>query len=56
MQDVILPSKGQFLREDAIRGGMDLLFFAHTRHLKHADEALAAVGLGSGPIDVRGAI
>ncbi len=46
MQDVILPSKGQFLREDAIRGGMDLLFFAHTRHLKHADEALAAVKLG----------
>jgi DNA-binding MarR family transcriptional regulator len=46
MHDVILPSRSQFLREDAIRGGMDLLFFANTRHLKHADETLAAVGLG----------
>ena len=25
---------------------MDLLFFANTRHLKHADETLASLGLG----------
>jgi DNA-binding MarR family transcriptional regulator len=46
MHDVILPSRSQFLRDDAIRGGMDLLFFVNTRHLKHADDTLAAVGLG----------
>lgn len=46
MTDLLLPPPDQFLREDAIRGGMDLLFFAHTRHLKHADDVLAAQGLG----------
>jgi DNA-binding MarR family transcriptional regulator len=46
MHDVILPSRSQFLRDEAIRGGMDLLFFVNTRHLKHADDTLAAVGLG----------
>lgn len=44
--DLVLPPRDQFLREDAIRGGMDLLFFANTRHLKHADETLASLGLG----------
>lgn len=44
--DILLPPKGQFLRESAIRGGMDLLFFANTRHLKRADEKLASLGLG----------
>jgi len=46
MADIILPPKGQFLREDVIRGGMDLLFFVNTRHLKPADEHLAGLGLG----------
>ena len=36
----------QFLREDAVRGGMDLLLFAHKSHLRHSDAALAALGLG----------
>ncbi len=46
LADIILPPRGQFLREKAIRGGMDLLFFANTRHLKRADDTLAARGLG----------
>lgn len=46
MTDVILPPSGQFLRDDVIRGGMDLMFFAHSRHLQHADEELATRGLG----------
>ena len=46
MPDILLPPRDQFLREDAIRGGMDLLLFANTRHLKHADETLARLGLG----------
>lgn len=46
MIDILLPSRDQFLRDRAIRGGMDLLFFANTRHLRRADEALAVEGLG----------
>ena len=46
MTDIVLPPRDQFLREEVVRGGMDLLFFANTRHLKHADETLAAEGLG----------
>lgn len=46
MIDIVLPPRDQFLREETIRGGMDLLFFANTRHLKHADETLAELGLG----------
>jgi DNA-binding MarR family transcriptional regulator len=46
MSHILLPPRNQFLREDAIRGGMDLLFFANTRHLKHADQKLASLGLG----------
>lgn len=46
MSDILLPPRDQFLREEAIRGGMDLLFFANTRHLKHADDTLAAESLG----------
>ena len=46
MTDVVLLPPDQFLREDAIRGGMDLLLFANTRHLKRADEKLASLGLG----------
>lgn len=46
MMDMILPPKTLFLREDAIRGGMDLLFFINTRHLRRADEKLASLGLG----------
>lgn len=46
MTEMILPPKGLFLREEAIRGGMDLLFFINTRHLKRADEKLATLGLG----------
>jgi DNA-binding MarR family transcriptional regulator len=46
MHDIIAPPSAQFLRSDAIRGGMDLLMFAHKSHLAHADEALAERGLG----------
>lgn len=46
MTDLILPPAGQFLRDDVIRGGMDLMFFANTRHLQHADAELAKRGLG----------
>ncbi|RYF21818.1 MAG: MarR family transcriptional regulator [Oxalobacteraceae bacterium] len=46
MHDIIAPPSAQFLRSDAIRGGMDLLMFAHRSHLAHADEALAERGLG----------
>ena len=46
MPDIILPPRDQFLREEIIRGGMDLLFFANTRYLKHADDMLATHSLG----------
>jgi DNA-binding MarR family transcriptional regulator len=46
MTQVIAPPPAQFLRSDAIRGGMDLLMFAHKSHLRHSDEALAGRGLG----------
>lgn len=46
MADILLPPRDQFLREDAIRGGMDLLFLANTRHLRQADERLDGLGLG----------
>ncbi|GGB21421.1 MarR family transcriptional regulator [Sphingomonas metalli] len=46
MTAILLPSPDLFLREDAIRGGMDLIFFTNTRYLKSADERLAAAGLG----------
>lgn len=46
MSALFEPPSGQYLREDSIRGGMDLLFFANTRHLKRADEKLASFGLG----------
>lgn len=42
----IVPAAAQYLRTDAIRGGMDLLMFAHKSHLNRADVALAAQGLG----------
>lgn len=46
MPDIILPPRDQFLPEEIIRGGMDLLFFANTRYLKHADDMLATHSLG----------
>ena len=46
MTEILLPPGDEFLREETIRGGMDLLFFSNTRHLRHADETLAALGLG----------
>lgn len=46
MTDLVTPPREQFLTEDAIRGGMDLLFFINTRHLRRADEKLAKLGLG----------
>ena len=42
----MLPPKEQFLREETVRGGMDLLLFVNSRHLKRADEKLATLGLG----------
>lgn len=46
MTDLIDPPAAQFLREEVILGGMDLLLFAHKSHLRRADEALSALGLG----------
>ena len=46
MTSLIPPPSDLFLREDAIRGGMDLMLFAHSRHLCKADEELARRGLG----------
>lgn len=46
MTDLVTPPREQYLTEDAIRGGMDLLFFINTRHLRRADEKLADIGLG----------
>lgn len=46
MPDVIRPPRAQFLRNDVIRGGMDLLLFAHKSHLNHSDKELAKLGLG----------
>jgi hypothetical protein len=41
MSEIVMPPRDQFLREETIRGGMDLLFFSNTRHLRHADDTLA---------------
>lgn len=46
MPDTIRPPRAQYLRDDVIRGGMDLLLFAHRSHLRHSDDELAALGLG----------
>lgn len=46
MAELIKPPAAQFLRDDVIRGGMDLLLFAHKSHLRHADDELCAMGLG----------
>jgi DNA-binding MarR family transcriptional regulator len=46
MADPIKPAPAQYLRDDVIRGGMDLLLFAHKSHLRHADVELDALGLG----------
>ncbi|AXJ94133.1 MULTISPECIES: MarR family winged helix-turn-helix transcriptional regulator [unclassified Sphingomonas] len=46
MTETIKPPPAQFLRDDVIRGGMDLLLFAHKSHLRHSDAELAALGLG----------
>ncbi|KKI19764.1 MarR family transcriptional regulator [Sphingomonas sp. 179-I 2A4 NHS] len=42
----LLPPPAQYLRDDAIRGGMDLMFFAHRSHLAHVDTELAKQNLG----------
>jgi DNA-binding MarR family transcriptional regulator len=46
MSDIIPPPTGQFLGENMIRAGMDLMFFSSTRYLKPADDKLALLGLG----------
>lgn len=46
MTDSIKPPPAQYLRDDVIRGGMDLLLFAHKSHLRHADAELDKIGLG----------
>jgi len=46
MNHSFVPAPDEFLCEQAVRGGMDLLFFANTRHLRHADDTLAYLGLG----------
>jgi DNA-binding MarR family transcriptional regulator len=46
MTDVLRPPPAQFLRVDAIRGGMDLLLFAHKSHVQRSDEELEKLGFG----------
>jgi DNA-binding MarR family transcriptional regulator len=46
MVEPIKPTPAQYLRDDVIRGGMDLLLFAHKAHLRHADTELEKLGLG----------
>jgi len=46
MTESIKPPPAQYLRDDVIRGGMDLLLFAHRAHLRHADAELDKIGLG----------
>jgi len=46
MADIVVPPREQFLREETIRGGMDLLLLTIVRHLKSADERLFSHGLG----------
>ena len=46
MPRIISPPPAQYLRTDAIHGGMDLLMFAHQSHFAHADGTLAEHGLG----------
>jgi DNA-binding MarR family transcriptional regulator len=46
MAEPIKPAPAQYLRDDVIRGGMDLLLFAHKAHLRHADVELEKLGLG----------
>jgi DNA-binding MarR family transcriptional regulator len=46
MADIVVPPREQFLREETIRGGMDLLLLANVRLLKRADERLSRNGLG----------
>jgi DNA-binding MarR family transcriptional regulator len=46
MRTPLRPPPAQYLRDDVIRGGMDLLFFAHRSHLAQADAELAARNLG----------
>lgn len=43
---IIIPPTELFLREAAVRGGTDLMFFAYSRHFRHADEELTNRGLG----------
>lgn len=45
MLGLIKPTRAQYLRDDVIRGGMDLLLFAHKAHLRHADIELQKLGL-----------
>lgn len=46
MNDMLLPSHGQYFEDSAVRGGLDLLVFAHKSHLQRADDELDALGLG----------
>jgi DNA-binding MarR family transcriptional regulator len=46
MAKPIKPPRAQYLRDDVIRGGVDLLLFAHKAYLRHADCELAKLGLG----------
>lgn len=46
MTEPIRPPTRQYLRDDIVRGGMDLLLFINIRHLRRADAKLASIGLG----------
>lgn len=42
----IISPAAQYLRSEAVRGGIDLLMFGYRSHLAKADAALAAEGIG----------
>jgi DNA-binding MarR family transcriptional regulator len=46
MDDILLPSPGQYFKDSSVRGGLDLLVFAHKSHLQRADDELDTLGLG----------
>ena len=50
--DAPTHSSALFLRDTAIRRGMELMMFAQTRFLRTADEKLAELGLGAEAVSV----
>jgi len=46
MDNILLPPPAQHLEDASVRGGLDLLVFAHKSHLQRADDELDRLGLG----------